>query len=219
MTPASDPSSDDVRLAALSALCDGEATPGEARQCFEDWRQDDAARARWHGYQWIGDVMRSEDLASDPSHDEAFLQRLRARMADEPVVLAPVATPAQSPKLATAGRPLPIAVRRARWGAPAAMAAGVMVVSGALLVLRSEGPAVPAGSTVVAGGGADVPVVAVSAQAPAAASAVPLLPEAAPMLRNAEIDRYLSAHRQYVASPSLALPGGVRQVAVGAEGR
>ncbi|MBI5270742.1 MAG: sigma-E factor negative regulatory protein [Burkholderiales bacterium] len=214
MTPASDPSPDDARWAAWSALCDGEAAPAEAQQCFERWRQDDEARERWHRYQWIGDVMRSEDLASEPAHDEEFLQRLRARLAQEPVVLAPVAPPS----VAVAATPsrAALAARRARWGAPAAMAAGVMVVSGALLVLRSEEPALAPGATVVAGGGGESPVLAVASPPTAPASAVI---DAAPMLRSAEIDRYLSAHRQYVASPNLALPGGVRQVAVTADGR
>lgn len=206
MTPSDDPTLE-RRWLNLSALCDGQADEQEARHSFEAWRDDAELRQRWHAYQCIGDVMRSEDLAGAPGHDEAFLQRLRGRLAQEPVVLAPLA-----------GQPQPAGVARAagrRWGAPAAMAAGVMVVSGALLVLRSEAPPSEA-AAVAAASGAATPALPVVAQATPPAS-VPA--EAGPMLRNPELDRYLSAHRQYVASPGLAVPGAVRQVAVGPDGR
>ena len=57
----------------LSALCDGEADAGEAQASFDAWRDEPALRERWHAYQWIGDVMRSDDLASDAGHDQSFL--------------------------------------------------------------------------------------------------------------------------------------------------
>src|ERR1700756_2461684 len=75
----------------LSALADGDATDSEAARAWQAWRDDPEARASWHAYQLIGDVLRSEDLAAKPAADEAFLVALRARLADEPVVLAPQA--------------------------------------------------------------------------------------------------------------------------------
>jgi len=38
-------------------------------------------------------------------------------------------------------------------------------------------------------------------------------------VRDPELDRYLNAHRQFVGSTNLAVPGGVRQVAVTQDGR
>jgi sigma-E factor negative regulatory protein RseA len=43
--------------------------------------------------------------------------------------------------------------------------------------------------------------------------------EIGPMVRDPELDRYLNAHRQFVGSTNLAVPGGVRQVAVIQDGR
>src|SRR6201996_9215738 len=73
----------------LSALADGDATDSEAARAFQAWRDEPDARASWHTYQLIGDVLRSDDLAAEPAADEAFLVALRARLAAEPVVLAP----------------------------------------------------------------------------------------------------------------------------------
>src|SRR3954471_6915256 len=83
------PSSPDDNRRILSALADGDATPAEAARAFQAWRDDPEARASWHAYQLIGDVLRSDDLAADPAEDSAFLVALRARLATEPVVLAP----------------------------------------------------------------------------------------------------------------------------------
>lgn len=217
---------DAQRWQRLSALCDGEAEAGEARQSLDSWRDDAQLRARWHTYQWIGDVMRSDDLASDVEHDQAFLLALRARLAAEPVILAPSriesglasAEPARLP--AAAGMRVSGGLRRQRWGAPAAMAAGVMVVAGALVVIRGTTAFTePAGPGIVATTPTEgtPPLVKVNGVTPPAPGAS----EAAigEMLRNPELDRYLNAHRQFAQGPALAAPGGVRQVAVTPEGR
>lgn len=193
----------------LSALCDGEAGAAEVERGFNRWRDEPALRARWHAYQWIGDVMRSDDLASDPEHDQAFLLALRARLAEEPVVLAPVRSRAAAPSQVA---PVPVAAgagaRRVRWGAPVAMAAGVMV-TGALVVMNFTRAPSQAPETVL------VDATPAPARGEPASDATPV----GDMLRNPELDRYLSAHRQFVGSTSLAVPGGVRQVAVTSDGR
>src|SRR3990167_6572667 len=74
---------------ALSSLMDGDLEPGAAGEACAAWRHDADARASWNAYHLIGDVLRSEDLATLPASDEAILQSLRARLADEPVPLAP----------------------------------------------------------------------------------------------------------------------------------
>lgn len=126
----------------LSALADGQATSTEAAQASAAWRGQPEARATWHAYHLIGDVLRSpEALAASDS--ERFLQRLRARMADEPVVLAPQAV--QAAQVAQAAQVLrhdsaaaltqdntvqPL--RRRMWAGPAAVAASFALIVGVL---------------------------------------------------------------------------------------
>ena len=86
MSTLPDPSPDAQR-AALSALMDGDG--GAADQACRAWRSDAAARADWHAYHLIGDLMRSDEHRADGAHDARFLAAVRARLADEPVVLAP----------------------------------------------------------------------------------------------------------------------------------
>jgi sigma-E factor negative regulatory protein RseA len=212
--PVDDPN--ERRWLQLSALCDGEADAAEAQASFDAWRDDPALRQRWHDYQWIGDAMRSDDLASDAGHDQNFLLALRARLAEQPVVLAPVRQPSLAPALddaalgavATAG-----GARRARWGVPVAMAAGVMV-TGALVMSNLNG------SRQAEVDGLPIAVVEPGRVAASASGRSPAGPvEIGTMVRDPELDRYLNAHRQFVGSTSLAVPGGVRQVAVTQDGR
>jgi sigma-E factor negative regulatory protein RseA len=209
--PVDDPN--ERALMQLSALCDGEADAGDAERSFDRWRDEPALRARWHAYQWIGDAMRSDDLASDAEHDQAFLLALRARLAEEPVVLAPVRSrqaeemPAPAPAVAAAVA----GGRRMRWGAPAAMAAGVVVTGALVMTNFSRAPSSAPESRLV-----DATAAAPAlAQGDAASEAT----QVGDMLRNPELDRYLNAHRQFVGGASLAVPGGVRQVAVTTDGR
>ena len=107
----------------LSAAADGDAD-AVAPAC-RAWEQDADARATWHAYHLIGDVLRSSELASEAGRDQAFLQRLRSRLADEPVVLAP---PAKRWSLLAA------------WRVPAAMAAGFAMAAGVALVVSLSLP-------------------------------------------------------------------------------
>ena len=86
----SDPKPDPLAARRLmSSLADGQADAEEVRVGTRLWAEDPAAREAWHDYQWIGDVLRSDDLAATPAHDAAFLAALRLRLAAEPAVLAP----------------------------------------------------------------------------------------------------------------------------------
>lgn len=205
----------------LSALCDGEADAAEAEASFDGWRDDAALRARWHSYQWIGDVMRSDDLASEAEHDQAFLLALRERLAKEPVVLAParVAEPAIA-VMQPAGLQVAAGGRRQRWAAPMAMAAGVMV-TGALVVMSSSGPqpTVSTGSTLTALQAPATMTATQSALVAAGPGVGASAVQVGDMVRNPELDRYLNAHRQFAQSSTLSVPGGIRQVAVTPDGR
>jgi len=138
---------------ALSALADGQATELEIAHTCGVWRSQREVRERWHAYQLIGDVMRSDTLAQDASADQAFLEAFRARLAQEPVVLAPAAMAAASaaamvastePAVANMSYPL----HRRRWAGPVAVAAGFVMVLGAVITTLhpqegSEGSASP----------------------------------------------------------------------------
>lgn len=178
----------------LSALADGEADATEAGRACAAWAgAEPQTRQSWHAYQLIGDVLRSEDLASPPGRDRAFLARLSARLDDEPSVLAP--------------QPLPVAPtkRRPVWALPAALAAGVMALATVLVV--AFGPS---------GSDAQSPLLAAAPAAAGAAAVVPassqMVAEAVPqggrVLRDAQLDRYLRAHREYATALPGSLPGG-----------
>lgn len=117
----------------LSALADGQANPDELDQALAAWKSKPDTRALWHQYQLIGDVMRSDELAqsSDSAH---FLKTFRDRLAEEPVVLASQAMPARA-----ATQPL----RRRTWVGPTAVAAGFVMVVGAMLSFLAPTSVVP----------------------------------------------------------------------------
>lgn len=68
----------------MSALMDGELFEDEAEDLFGQVRRDAGAHKDWELYHLIGDVLRQPDhIHSDLS------AKVRERMQDEPVVLAP----------------------------------------------------------------------------------------------------------------------------------
>ena len=70
-------------------MVDGEAETAAVERLCAAWSDEPAARASWHAYHLIGDVLRSDDLSSDAKRDAIFLHPVRARLSTEPVVLAP----------------------------------------------------------------------------------------------------------------------------------
>jgi sigma-E factor negative regulatory protein RseA len=197
----------------LSALADGELSGDAVRRACALWRDDSEHRSTWHAYQLIGDVMRSEDLACDASADRAFLGALRTRLAAEPVVLAPVPTAsaeALAGKSAAAGR----TVWRT-WRAPAAVAAGFVAVAGVLVVMRGAG-SLPGAEPAVPIAQAELPAAVAQPQA-LQQVAVPAAQLAATepsqgivangqLIRDAQLDRYLAAHKQFAGSSALGVP-------------
>ena len=193
--------SPDARRQQLSSLMDGDLGAGDAASACQLWRQDAQSRSDWHAYHLIGDVLRSDDLASAPARDAAFVQALRQRLADEPVPLAPAPlavapVPQVAQGMAAGGR------RRGRhWlMAPAAVAAGFVAVAGVMVVTRVMSPE-PAAQ----------PMLADAGRLPAAgASAV--------LVRSAQLDRYLSAHRS-LASGTLPGAGAEHRMHIVFEGQ
>lgn len=212
----------------LSALMDGEASAADIKALCEAWGQDDKARRDWHLYQLIGDTLRSDELAQVPSHDSQFISRLSARLALEPTVLAP------QPPSAVASEPVGAQARRSRWATPMTVAAGFLLVAGVLLVLQNNGvweqdggirQFVQANTSGKAGPGPTGAMgVAVEAHTPDVvmassgtnsrraedAKASPPLSYAAngQLVRDARIDRYLQAHREFGTGTALGLSTG-----------
>jgi sigma-E factor negative regulatory protein RseA len=204
--PDSDRSSSESSRRILSALADGDATDGEAARAFQAWRDDPDARAAWHSYQLIGDVLRSEDLACEPKTDEAFLVALRARLADEPVVLAPQPRAEEAdvaaPAVANAGA---AARHRARWQGPVAMAAGFLVVIGGLNIVRPFGHGSDA--SVASAGAASGPLMASAASSVSPIVATGLQTPAQTKAAADQLAPYLAAHRQSAMNAPFQMPG------------
>lgn len=188
----------------LSALADGEVDEGIAARLSASWRDDADLRSRWHAYHLIGDVLRSDDLAG-ASRDATLWAAVRARIAEEPVILAP----APSKTGGAAGR------SARRWIASGAIAAGFVAVAGALVVLG--GPGGPGGREPVAApqlARAPEPIAATAATQLASASAPVVIDgeRAAAangaLIRDARIERYLAAHQQFGGSSALGVPSG-----------
>lgn len=210
---------------SLSALVDGEVDAAVAQRVCLAWRDDERSRATWHAYQLIGDVMRSEDLASTASRDTLFLDRLRSRLAEEPVVLAPQPLLVPAGRQESSGR-LDTLRRRRTWMASTAVAAGFVAVAGVVVVLR--GPDVAAPGALVASGQpvpASAPVV-VAVQGPATRAVVVPAPDTevqafdGKMVRDARLDRYLAAHKQFAGTSALGVPSSfLRSATVDATNR
>jgi sigma-E factor negative regulatory protein RseA len=200
-----DPGPQAAALERLSALADGELDAQSAPLAFGQWAESAQSRSAWHAYHVIGDVLRSEDLACDPAGEARFLAAFRARLADEPVVLAP--RPLDRAANGYDGRATRPGGRRWGWLVPSAAAAGFVAVAGSLMLAR--GPAAPPAAAV------DVAQVQPAAVQPAAVrlragpeiGAEPQTFVAnGPLLRDARLDRYLAAHKQFAGSTVLGVP-------------
>ena len=180
----------------LSALLDGEVDAAAAARACAHWRDDVGSRDVWHAYHLIGDVMRSDDLASTAQRDAAFLARLRVRLGSEPVVLAP------APLVAPIALPVRGSARLVRrWRGPAAVAAGFVAVAGVLVVTRTSQQETPQ----IAVAPAAVAPIVVPAVAEAAADPQTVVATGR-FIRDARIDRYLAAHQQFAGSSALGMP-------------
>ena len=206
----------------LSALLDGELERGAVPEACARWRDDASSRSAWHAYGLIGDVLRSDDLAGAPSSGAAFLSAFRARMASEPVVLAP--QPSIAPAGPTEAVVAAAAVHRARrraWLAPTAVAAGFVAVAGVLTLTRpgfsvdpgatDRGPQLAASTTSTAS------TARVGAPAPEEAQT---FVASGDLIRDARLDRYLAAHKQFAGSSALGVPSAnLRNATVEVSGR
>lgn len=176
----------------LSALVDGERDAADPAATCAMWAHHAEARREWHAWHLIGDVLRSEDLASDPRRDRLLCAAIRARLKREPVVLAPTRDVA--------------APRRARWSVGAAIAAGFVLVAGTVSIVRMTDSSVPT-SLAQSDRVANQPALATAPEAAPPASVEPELVVADNrLIRDAQLDRYLAAHKQFAGSSALGVP-------------
>ena len=226
----------------LSALVDGEVDAVAVLQACDAWRADSEVRSTWHAYQLIGDVLRSDDLASRAAHDAGFLVAVRARLVAEPVVLAPAPLVARKsaeglapPESALFGNGALASLgrghRAGRWMLPTAVAAGFVLVAGTFVVLRPGSlPQVPPAALALAdvaapGNGSNAlrPVADASGKGVVDATGA-VVPAAvivnARLIRDTRLDRYLAAHKQFAGSSALGVPSAfLRSATVDAEPR
>ncbi len=211
----------------LSALVDGELDGAVFKAACAAWCDDVQARRDWHAWHLIGDVLRSDDLASHADHDARFLAAVRARLTTEPVVLAPAAPASASRASGARGSESFEAFssrasgayrlrRPGGWALGSAVAAGFMLVAGSFAVLRTGDAPGPASPSVALADSADAP--AFSAAVREAALRQPLEPATTTstatataasdgrLIRDAQLDRYLFAHKQFAGSSALAVP-------------
>ncbi len=198
---------DEATRQALSALMDGDADDGVVARACAAWRGDAQARADWHAYHVIGDVLRTAEQGPSLRGDAAFVDLLRHRLEREPVVVAP--TPAVQRPAAAVEPQVAVAGRRSAWRAPLAAAAGVAAVAGVVFTMR---PGLPdAQAPLLAQAPAQAASAAARVAVPRAVSPTPAEPVLAGvqrtepvvvvrdprMLRDERLDRYLDAHRQF----------------------
>jgi sigma-E factor negative regulatory protein RseA len=182
----------------LSALVDGELD--DASSLCAAWRDNEHVRAAWHSYQLIGDVLRSDDLAGSPIRDAACVRRVRERLAREPVVLAPAI---DRESIATGDS-------RRGWRAAGAVAAGFVAVAGVYTFMRPASESTSMASR--------MPAAAVVARADSMppSGSLQVVPAFAGsdsslrLVRDARLDAYLAAHKQFAGSSSIGLPVYVR---------
>ena len=179
----------------LSALADGELDGVEPADACAAWAGSGVARRDWHAWHLIGDVLRSDDLASDPRRDRQLCAGIRARLQQEPAAFA--IRPA-----AAVGSP-----RRVSWSIGAAVAAGFVLVVGTFALLR-PGDA-PAPAALADAERAPATTVATVAMPSGAALPSPANEEVVAdirVIRDAQLDRYLAAHKQFAGSSALGVP-------------
>lgn len=156
----------------ISALMDGELEGHDASVPLSALAEDREAREAWRTYHLISDALRDSRLLSPD-----FTDRVAARLAEEPTVLAPGA----------GGAPV-----RGRWFVLSAAAASVAAV--ALVGWLALGPP-----------SKEVPAPAPLAKAPAPRPAVAVRKEPARVPPPVATDDYLLAHQGF--SPRNSLQG------------
>ncbi len=184
----------------VSALADGQLRGEEFARALALIEHSEEARAHWHAYHLVGDVLRSDELAAGSARDVAFAARLRQRLQQEASMERPenamnsVAFGADISRSEGQNRAEHPGANDAsmRWKLVAGLAslATVMVVGWHLT--SNDGKA---------DGAPQLAQVAVPVQ-PVAVEATPA------MIRDPRLDQLLAAHQQFGGTSALQMPAG-----------
>jgi sigma-E factor negative regulatory protein RseA len=186
----------------LSALADGELDGADVATACGAWRSDTELRRTWHAWHAIGDALRSDDLACNAAADRRFCAAVSARLAAEAVVLAPAKLPAAA---ASAGA----SSLRSRWAVGSAVAAGVVLVAGTFALVRPG--ASPTAERIALVDGSVSSVQPMPTRTSLTAGTDVPAPDRITIadqqvIRDAQLDRYLVAHKQFAGSSALGVP-------------
>lgn len=185
------------RASAMSALVDGEIDMAELDDLLQSYGEQTDARASWHCYQVIGDVLRGAAPAVSPVSPQAFLAGLQARLQAEPLVpTVSVVAHARAPAANDA-------VFRWKLVAGVASLAAVMAVSWSVLSGAPTGAGVATSPQLALVQPAAAPVVASAARA-----SVLVNTEQGTVIRDARLEALLAEHRQYGGMSALQMPAG-----------
>jgi sigma-E factor negative regulatory protein RseA len=181
----------------VSALADGELAGEAFARGVELAAGDAAARAAWHEYHLIGDVLRSGDLAAGAPAGQ-FLAQLRQRLGEESVAFQP----------APAATATALGVREAandfRWK----LVAGVASVAAVSAIAWS-----------LVGGAASRPEAPQLAAGSPPAGTVLAATKQGVMIRDPHLDELLAAHRQLGGAALVAPAGYLRNATFDGPGR
>lgn len=196
----------------VSALADGQVQGDAFAQGLAHMAQSEDARATWHAYHVIGDVLRAGDEI-DSRGDHAFLQRLRAGLAQEAPAIRTTDTInkiAASPISERAGglkhlEKLPANDARFRWTLWGSAASVVLVSLGAWQAVTggADHAASPSLAQANATGQVLASAVPVSSAMMAANEMAPMV-----MVRDPQLDALLAAHQQFGGTSALQMPTG-----------
>ena len=160
----------------ISVLMDGELDEHESRAQIKRLKDDPEFTRGWHTYHLIGDAMRGERPLS-----AGFNERLAARMAAEPTILAPRRSPTRHVAYALSA---------------AASISAVALVGWVAFVNYPQAPAPQI---------AQAPVAALTAVTAAPPPAAAPQPQLASVSSEGKMNEYLIAHQEF--SPSTAIQG------------
>jgi len=184
----------------VSALADGQLRGEEFARALALTEHSEDARAQWHAYHLVGDVLRSDELAASSARDVAFAARLRQRLQQE----ASMERPAIAMKFVASGAGVSRSEGQNRTEHPSAndasmrwkLVAGLASLATVMVVgwhlTSNDG---------TADGASQLAQVAVPVQ-PAAAGATPA------MIRDPRLDQLLAAHQQFGGTSALQMPAG-----------
>lgn len=177
---------------SVSDLVDGRLQREACEQAVSALLSDPQAVQTWYAYHVVGDVLRSAELEPARS-DHGFLERFERRLAMEPG--RPVAADADYSAVVNAE--LPSANYSVfRWKMLAGVACTALVgVVGLNLWMQT---ALPGGEGMASLGGVAVP----------ASTTVMAETRAGPMMRDAQLDELMAAHRQFGGNSALQVPTG-----------